>query len=313
MAYQIEFHAMGTQILVDLDSSEPDASVLKQVPVWFEAWEQTLSRFRPDSELNQFNQSSGKPFKMSQTCWEVMELSIQVENETEGLVTPTILQSLEMAGYDRSFDGLPSDQEGPVFNGSQFGTLSETVIFNQNEQIALLPPGLRIDFGGVAKGWAVQQAMLRLAKYGPVMVNGGGDIAISQPLKDGSPWPIGVENPFNQDEEQILFSVTSGGIATSGRNRRKWMKNGQWQHHLIDPRLSMPAESDVMTATVIAPDVQQAEMATKVIFLLGSREGLTWLQARPEMAALIYKTDGQLIQSDNMESYILRQEWTETL
>ncbi len=167
----------------------------------------------------------------------------------------------------------------------------------------ILSPGLSIDFGGFAKGWAAHQAMLKLSTFGPVMVDAGGDIAISQPPLANPGWQIGIENPFGIEDQEIELVLSSGGIATSGRNRRKWTRNGTWMHHLIDPRSGKPSEEDVLTATVIGQDVIQAEMAAKMIFLLGSHKGLAWLETQPGLSALIYLNNSQIVQSSNFQTH----------
>jgi thiamine biosynthesis lipoprotein ApbE len=71
--------------------------------------------------------------------------------------------------------------------------------------------------------------------------------------------------------------IGAGGVATSGRDYRHWQKNGTPQHHIINPRTARPAETDVLSATVLAPSARQAEVAAKVALILGSRAGLAWI------------------------------------
>jgi FAD:protein FMN transferase len=306
MAYQIEFKAMGTQILAILDASASDAEILKQVPFWFEEWENILSRFRPQSELNALNHSQGKAFRMSQTGWEVLHLSLEMEKESEGLVSPAILQALEAAGYDRNFEWMQPDQASDGMYQNPAVSLTESIRLDPAHRTVVLSPGIKLDFGGTAKGWAVQQAMLRLSQFGPTLVDGGGDIAASGPLLDGSPWPVEIEDPLQQGREPFIVELKKHAIATSGRNRRRWQQNGVWQHHLIDPRLGKPADTDVMTATVLAPDIMQAEMAAKGIFILGSEAGLEWLKSKANFFAFIVNENGRKITSSNRLEYELR-------
>jgi len=96
------------------------------------------------------------------------------------------------------------------------------------------------------------------------------------------------------------------GVATSGRDYRRWQQNGAWQHHIIDPRTGQPAETDVFSATVIAPDVRQAEMATKTALILGSQAGLAWLEAQTSLTGMLVLEDGQVLQDSRFEKYIWR-------
>ena len=164
---------------------------------------------------------------------------------------------------------------------------------------------MSLDFGGVAKGWAAHQAMKRLQAEGPALVNAGGDIAISGPRADGSPWPIGVTDPFHPKEDLETLFLNACGVATSGKDRRRWTRNGVLQHHIIDPATSQPAETDLLTVTVVAPDVMEAEAAAKAAFILGSRAGLEWIETHPRLAALFILDNGQIVYSRKMEEFHL--------
>jgi thiamine biosynthesis lipoprotein len=146
--------------------------------------------------------------------------------------------------------------------------------------------------------------MKRLQVEGPALVDAGGDIAISGPRADGSLWQIGVADPFHKGDEIETLFVEACGIATSGKDRRRWTRAGIPQHHIIDPRTNQPAETDLLTVTVIAPNVLLAEAAAKAAFILGSRAGLDWIEARPEFAALFILDNNEMIYSQKMEEYL---------
>src|SRR5439155_9167707 len=135
----------------------------------------------------------------------------------------------------------------------------------------------------------------------------GGDIAISGPGFPGEGWPIGVEAPvlpeFSPDTQLELLRITAGGVATSGRDFRRWRQGGQWRHHIIDPRTGSPANTDVLAATVVAPSACMAEIGAKVALLLGSVEGLEWLEGRDSMAGLVVLGDGGEGRSGRLKKY----------
>ena len=294
---------MGCEMLAVVDS-ETRPPTLPKVPEWFEEWEQVLSRFRYDSELTQLNQTHEQPVHVSGILWDVFQTARKAGQMTDGLVTPTLLDALIDAGYDRPFDMLPHQttfRPDPVMTVSQ--PLTE-VTANESAQTITLPPGMGLDFGGVAKGWSAHQAMKRLQVEGPALVDAAGDIAISGPRADGSPWQIGVADPFRPKEEIETLFLTECGVATSGKDRRRWTRDDVFQHHIIDPSTSRPAETDLLTVTVIAPDVIEAEAAAKAGFILGSRIGLEWIESRTQLAGLFILDNGQMIYSQKMEKYL---------
>jgi thiamine biosynthesis lipoprotein len=303
MLHRLEFHAMGCEMLTVVDSESMPA-LLAKVPEWFEEWEQTLSRFRYDSELTRLNQFHEGSVHVSETLWDVFQAARKAEQMTNGLVTPTLLDAIIEAGYDRPFDVLPhlaTSASDPVLTVST--SLTAINVDNSARTIAL-PFGMGLDFGGVAKGWSAHQAMKRLQPECPALIDAGGDIAISGPRKDGNPWQIGVTDPFHRGQEIETLYLNECGVATSGKDHRRWTRNGILQHHIIDPLTGQPAETDLLTVTVVAPDVMQAEAGAKAAFILGSRAGLEWIETRPEFAALFILDNGQMFYSRKMEDYL---------
>ena len=303
MLHRLAFHAMGSDMLAAVDR-ESSPSRLANVPEWFEEWEQILSRFRYDSELTRLNQVHEQPVQVSQTLWDVVRAAQKAEQMTNGLVTPTLLDAIVEAGYDRPFEVLPhlaTVAPEPIKTTSRPLT---AIAVNATARTITLPFGMGLDFGGIAKGWAAHQAMQRLDAEGPVLIDAGGDIAISGPRTDGNPWQIGVANPFEQGQEIETLFVHRGGVATSGKDRRRWTRNGILQHHIIDPLTGQPAETDLLTVTVVGPEVMEAEAAAKAAFILGSRAGLEWIEAHPAFAALFIFEDGQILYSQKIENYL---------
>jgi len=149
--------------------------------------------------------------------------------------------------------------------------------------------------------------MKRLEHYGPALVDAGGDIAVSGSQRDGSPWVIGVADPLHPGENLAILRVGRRGVATSGRDYRRWKLDGGWQHHIIDPRTGKPAETDVLSATVVALNVMEAEIAAKLVLILGSQAGLAWLEAQPWLAALLVLENGELMYSLRSEQYLWRE------
>jgi thiamine biosynthesis lipoprotein len=307
MNQKLDFKAMGCRMVAAIDSPVPEAAeLLAQVPVWFEDWEASLSRFRSDSELNRLNRAAGWPVQVSETLWEVFQAALEAEKASGGLVRAAVLEALVAAGYDRSFDQLPREQPAALAGGwNPVGSLAEVGV-DEAARALCLPADMQLDFGGVAKGWAAHQASKRLAADGAALVSAGGDIAISAAGADGQLWPVAIDDPFRPGEFIQTLMLGKCGVATSGTDYRRWKQGGRWSHHLIDPRTGQPAQTDVVTVTVIAPDALQAEMAAKTALILGSGPGLEWLAARPEFPALLVLETGEFLYSHHFEDYFWR-------
>jgi len=303
MLHRLDFWAMGCEMLAVIDR-EIESSILSQVLEWFEEWEQCLSRFRFDSELTRFNSTHEQPVPVSDIFWDVFQAARKVDEMTYGLVTPTLLDAIIEAGYDRPFDELPHLVPlTPVLALTVSPPLS-AIAFDESTRTITLPFGMGLDFGGVAKGWAAHQAMTRLQAEGTALIDACGDIAISGQRADGSPWQIGIADPFHAGENLEILFLNACGVATSGKDRRRWVRDGLFQHHIIDPATNQPVETDLLTVTVIAPDVMQAEAAAKAAFILGSRAGFEWLEAHPEYAGVFVLDNGRILYTHNMGDYL---------
>ncbi len=304
---QREFAAMGCQMLAAIDTC--DVTPLALVPEWFADWEQCLSRFRPESDLSRLNAAAGRPVAVSAPLWLVLQASLWAARLSDGLVVPTLLPVLEAVGYDRSFATLAarlSDAEIAPPAASAPVADWRAIRCDPHRRIVRLVPGMRLDLGGIAKGWAADRAVRRLSEAGPALVDAGGDIAVSAPPHGAPGWAIGVADPLVPEGQLALLCLPRGGVATSGSDYRRWQRAGRWWHHLLDPRTGLPAETDVLSATVVAPSAREAEVAAKVALLLGQRAGLAWLEARPPLAGLLFGQDGRVVTSKRWAHHLWR-------
>ena len=307
MLYRIDFRAMGCGMIAMLENSSPHTEdLLSQVPGWFEGWEQTLSRFRSDSELNSLNRAAGWPLKVSTTLWDVYREAEKAEKLSDGLVRVTMLKALELAGYDRSFDQLADERPANPRNSWTQAPSIQEVESERSTRTICLPADMRLDFGGVAKGWAAMKAAKRLGKHGPALVSAGGVMFITEKLAGDQPWPVTISDPFRPGEIITTVMIPQGGIATSGTDYRRWKQDGKWNHHILDPRTGQPAATDLTAVSVIAPTTTEAEMAAKTILILGSLQGMAWIEARPHLHALLVTQTGDIYCGNNMENYFWR-------
>jgi thiamine biosynthesis lipoprotein len=271
------FRAMGTEIelLVEADGA---AGALEAAEGEFHRLEALLSRFREDSELSRLNRDGA--LAAGPDLRRVVELALAARERTGGRFDPTVHNALVAAGYDRTFEDIAS--ESHVRCQAPDVALGDARVDGTRIE---LDPGVRLDLGGIGKGYAAERAAEILATAGPCLVNAGGDIAVR-----GGRWPVGVETAA----EPLTLELSRGGLATSGRDRRRWRRNGRDLHHLIDPRTGEPAETDLLRVTVIAPDAVEAEIAATSLFLAGADRAAREADAAG-VAAVLVTGDGRTI------------------
>lgn len=298
MLYERHFRAMNTGVGVWIWSTAPRRMpMIRSGMRWaedvFAGVEAELSRFRNTSSLSRLNLAAGRgPQVVSPMLWTVLRAALDAACESGGIYDPTVLHSLERAGYDRSFEAIEAtgdrDMDSPPV--STLGSWRRVRMDNTACTVDL-PGDLALDLGGIAKGWTVDHVALALAPLGPMLVDAGGDLRVAGTV-DGDRWPIGVQNPFAPEHDRALVRLRCGALATSSIGGRRWERGHRMLHHVIDPRTGTSADSDLYAVTVHAPDAMTADVAAKVVLVLGSIAGTAYLLKRG-LSALLTATDGR--------------------
>jgi len=268
-----------------------------------EAWENAFSRFRPESALSRLNAGGGAPLAVGTEFLDVLELARAGVLATGGRFDPSVLPALEAAGYDRHIDRLRAGEvPAGTAGGGRAGGVDgwRHVRIDRARGVAQLPPDLRIDLGGIAKGAFVDRLAQTLSRWPGGMVDAGGDLRVWGVAPDGGPWRVAIEDPLAPDRDlavaDVLDSRRAGGVATSGIRRRSWTVDGRAAHHLIDPATGLPLAGGGVAATAFAPTCAAAEIATKAL-LVGAASGRA--PDAPNLArGLVIGPDGATLYDD---------------
>ncbi len=289
----VAFDAMGTTVEVHAPT-EQIAAALRTVRTVFRTWDESLSRFRPESELSALNRAAGRWFAAGELLFSVVSRAIWWADTTGGTFDPTLQRQIEQLGYSRTFaeigtGGALPPLAAPVTGGGGWRLVE---LVPERRQIAL-PPDVGLDLGGIAKGMAVDASLeaLAAAGIGVALVNAGGDLAVRglPPGSDG--WPVGLE-PL--PGEAIL--LRRGALATSGTLRRRWHQGGVARHHLLDPSTGYPAAQPLATVSVIAASCEEADVAATTTFIHGLAEGAAFLTSRG-LAGLLAAETGDVVRA----------------
>ena len=293
------FRAMNTDILL---AAQGESSQVKEgferAQQCIEASERRFTRFSEASELSHLNRSSGTWFHASADMTFVVSLAKQYVEQTGGLFNPSILPDLERIGYDRSMD-LIRAQEAllPPARFTQSSPLLplDGLLVNPDENLIFLPNDMRLDLGGIAKGWIAEQAALILADYSRAcLVDAGGDMFMVGLPEGEDSWQIDLEDPLNPGRSLTSLNIPPGALTTSSVMKRKWMQGETPRHHLIDPRTGEPAETDWLSVTVIAPHADMAEVFAKALLIAGPQEADIVTQNAPEIYYLAVDREGKI-------------------
>jgi thiamine biosynthesis lipoprotein len=310
------FRAMNTNVHTVLLSQTSNA-ILPDVERLFASYERRLSRFLPDSDLSELNNCPDETYQASPTLFGVLEAALWAAELTGGLYDPTILTALEQAGYDRSFEQLTTPRPlvvaehahsltpSPVPVKKQVASFQQ-VYLNAARREINRPVGVKLDLGGIGKGWTVDRAADRLQGVGPFLVNAGGDIYAYQSPPGQKGWAIDLVHPFKPGRFMAQVVLNHQALATSTIARRRWQQDDNVMHHLIDPRCGAPAQTDAVSVSIIANRTTLAEVIAKTVLILGVEQGLDYLQRLPGVEGLIYTTTGEIVLTGGMTTAIGR-------
>lgn len=247
----LTFRAMNTDWWI----TAPDAArpALEEAEGLVRESEERYSRFRPNSLVSQLNTERHVE---DRELAALVRRSMEIGRATGGAFDIRVGAAVAAAGYDRSFEMLPSaldeDRVAPPVQ-----MLGVTV---DGDSVTLDGVGA-VDFGGIAKGRTIDRVAeaFEVAGIGNYLIDGGGDIRAAGVDRDGRPWVVGVG-------EGLAVRLTSGAVCTSSTLRRRWTTATGTAHHIIDPARSMPAVEVVTSAVAVAADAATADaMATAVI------------------------------------------------
>lgn len=294
------FRAMSTDILLAAEASEDEAAIAFDAAMeLIQRYERQFTRFSEDSELARLNRSGGIWFQATPEMVTLVTLAKQYHQLSNGLYDPTILPSLERIGYDQSIDQIRamsnlSMGSWDVLDKNRPAGMRDVLIDQENERV-FLPKGVRIDLGGIAKGWIAEQAANAMAETTQAcLVDAGGDMYMIGIPEGEDQWRIDLEDPRDPAYSLVELCVDEGALATSSVMKRVWYQGEQQRHHLIDPRTGVPANTDLASVTVWAPYASMAEVYAKVLLLADPFEAESISLAAPEIKYIAVTQRGEI-------------------
>jgi FAD:protein FMN transferase len=269
---QGSFPAMGTTI----DVVAEDAAGFDATKSLFDRLERRLSRFLPESELSLLNEAAGNDLALSPVMARVLRVAADLRERTGGLVDPAVGAAVAGWGYDRTFADVRDLAEAP---SPRFA--GEWEIHGRRLSRR---PGTLLDLGGIAKGWAADEAV---ESGRALLASAGGDVRSAL-----SAARIELRDPWGDTPATVVLGP--GGLATSSVTRRRWLAGDVPAHHLIDPATGAPAVSPTLSASARCGTAAESEAAAKAVLLRGET-GLAWAEEQPWIsAAMVVWHDGSV-------------------
>jgi thiamine biosynthesis lipoprotein len=292
---------MGTAIHVELwsdDRAAADAAI-DAVMREMHRIDAAMSPYKETSELSRVNRDAAREaVQVSAEFFALLARSVEFSELSHGAFDITYASVGHLYDYRRRIRPAVEQLEAARTAIGYRNLLLDP----QRHTVRFAHPGVRIDLGGFAKGYAVDNGAAILARHGirHAAVAAGGD---SRMLGDrcGRPWIIGVRDPRREGEVAALLPLEDAAVSTSGDYERYFDDGDERCHHLIDPRTGRSPQA-IHSVTVIAPDGLTSEALSKTLFVLGVEQGMRIVESLPEVDAIVVDAAGRLHASAGLRS-----------
>jgi thiamine biosynthesis lipoprotein len=297
--YQREEAIMGTRVAVELWSEDAAlaeramAAVIEEMRLT----DELMSTYKPESELSRVNaEAADHPVTVDPRITEVVAQALEYSKLSNGAFDITYASVGYLYDYRKHIH--PSDEAiAAALPGVDY---RKVVVDREKNTIRFLKHGVRIDLGGIAKGYAVDRCveLLRGLKIEHAMVNAGGDTRL---LGDrlGKPWIVGIRDPRNEGRVIAKLALQDEAMSTSGDYERYFEENGVRYHHILVPSTGR-SPSLVRSVTILGATATQTDGLSKPVFILGVERGMEFIRRVPGVEAVIVDKDGEVFYSDGL-------------
>jgi thiamine biosynthesis lipoprotein len=255
--------------------------------------ESRMSVFLPDSDISRINAASGiMPVQVHDDVFYIIERAVFFAEISGGAFDPTVGPLVSLWGIGGDNPRVPSQEEIdaalPLVNWRYIE------LDREQRSVFLRQPGMALDLGGIAKGYATDEAatIIKEARLRRALIDLGGNILIHGEKRDRSPWRVGIQDPL--DNRGAYLGIISGPaktIVTSGIYERYFIADGVRYHHLFSPFDGHPAQSGLLSVTVVADISMDADAISTAIFVMGYEKGLALLDSLEGVEAIFVFED----------------------
>lgn len=266
--------------------------------------EDLMSASIEDSDIYNINKNAGiKTTEVSPETMKVILEGIDYYDTSKKTFNIGLGSLISLWGIGSDTPRVPTAEE--IMEAKNHIDLNQLEISEKDNSVFIKDPKMSLDLGGIAKGYAVDEAMRTLKENGisSGIVNLGGDIFVFGTKNDSSLWKVGVTNPEvgNSGSPMARIIMTDKSIVTSGDYERFFIEDGIKYHHIIDFNTGMPADTGVIGVTIIADTCMHADIIATSALVLGIEEGLQLIESQPNVEGLIITEDREVYVSSGLK------------
>lgn len=293
------FKPMGTQAYIEVLAKDDVQAqqAIAVVEAEFARVNALMSPWVESSELSLLNREAARqPVTVSAELWQLLARARQVSELSHGAFDITFAS----VGFkfDYRLHQKPTDAERK--EQAQWINYRYVQLL-PNNRVKFSRPQVKIDLGGIAKGYTVEQSIQLLKKMGirHALVSAGGDTRLLGD-KAGRPWLVAIKHPRAEDKQVAQLPLVDQAISTSGDYERYFIEDGKRYHHILDPKTGQ-SPTELMSVSVIGPDATQTDALSTTLFVLGLERGMQLIEQIPGYDAVFIRSDRQMFFSKGLQ------------
>ncbi len=298
--HQFHSNQMGTRFNIVLYADSTDDSLASKAAdeafARIEELNHIMSDYEEDSELSQISRTSGsgRAVKVSDDLFNVLKESIRMAELSNGLFDITIGPMSKFWRVARMSPDpqLPSDKE--LIDLQKKVGYQHIKLDEENQTVELLKPNMQLDLGGIAKGYAAEEALNVLESYGieRALIDAGGDVTLGDPPPGKASWEVAVPKHQKSGENQfITLTVADRTVTTSGDLFQFVEIDGKRYSHIINPKTGLGTTNQIQ-ATVISQNGMTADALSSILTLMNPDEGISLINKLDQTEAIIFSNEG---------------------
>ncbi|HEY4644837.1 MAG TPA: FAD:protein FMN transferase [Steroidobacteraceae bacterium] len=287
---------MGTRIAVELwaaDRAQGEALITRVMNEMHRV-DALMSTYKSTSQVSLINERAARePVKVDPDLFGLLRTALDYSRLTEGAFDITYAS----VGYLYDYRRHIKPDDAAIAAALPAVDYRHVVLDPDSGSVRFTQPGVRIDLGGIAKGWAVDRGieLLQVAGVERAFVTAGGDTRIIGD-RFGQPWMVGIRDPREGEKVAVRIPLADAALSTSGDYERFFEADGIRYHHILSPSTGRPA-SAVRSVTIIGPTATRTDGLSKTIFVLGIERGMQILDRAGDVDVIAIDKDGKIYYS----------------
>ena len=266
-----------------------------------------MSAFKEESDISKINSKAGTTSQaVNKDTYFVVKNAVEYSQILEGTFDPTIRPLVKLWNIGNDKETIP--KKAKIEEALKLVNYNDVILDESNCTIMLKNKYQALDVGGIAKGFAADEVrdIFHKHKVKSALIDLGGNIFALGSKDDGTPWRVGIQNPFESRGDFIgILNVKDKSIVTSGNYERYFMKDGQRFHHIIDPKTGYPSQSKIISATIISDNSIDGDGLSTGVYILGIDKAMKIIETIDGIDAIFITEDKKIYKTSGIDKDIL--------